>query len=379
MCIKNGGDAFLREVASRDFSDEVAGLLRGPATNREVRDKLKREFQNWALAFEAVPSLKTSELVGQYHRLRHQGIEFPPRDPSATAAMVDSLSAPEWRDNDVCERCRTAFSFTNRKHHCRNCGGVFDNQCSTKRRLLPHFGITGERVRVCDGCDRLLAAGGGKQPPRRNSVADWPPSPSSPRTNGVARSSTFSTGSAKSSYHRHALSVPNRLSSREAADIERAIALSLQEPSTSRPGYNPGYVDGPSRPPDPPISGKNDKIEEEYDPDLAAAIAASLREVEAPRPSAPVSAAGGTDAKVPPKRPPLPSYDLSPAETDALLSFAGDLESAQLAGRLDPRDRMAVARFDALHDRALAARQQLLRGLGDADRKTRQFRSTADS
>lgn len=65
--------------------------------------------------------------------------------------MFTSDTAPGWMDGKCCHRCRVEFSFTQRKHHCRNCGQIFCAQCSSNTCTLPKFGIEKE-VRVCEGC-----------------------------------------------------------------------------------------------------------------------------------------------------------------------------------------------------------------------------------
>jgi hypothetical protein len=46
----------------------------------------------------------------------------------------------EWVDSDVvanCQNCSSSFSFINRKHHCRACGGVYCYNCCNKYIKLP--------------------------------------------------------------------------------------------------------------------------------------------------------------------------------------------------------------------------------------------------
>lgn len=172
-CVKNGGDHFLVEVASREFMDNLVSIIKVPTVNTDVKQKTLRLIQNWAIAFEGKPTL--SYVPTLYKSLKGEGesstrrggddvspdrpcagFTFPPYDPvAASAAMVDSQTAPEWIDSDVCLRCRTEFTMINRKHHCRNCGQVFDQQCSSKTLALPHFGIM-QPVRVCDTCHTKL-------------------------------------------------------------------------------------------------------------------------------------------------------------------------------------------------------------------------------
>lgn len=86
---------------------------------------------------------------------------------------------------------------------------------------------------------------------------------------------------------------PKTLREQADEDLQKAIALSLQESQGhQRNGYVPATSSswpGVSEPPvvDPssrPKAGAND---EEDDPELRAAIEASLREMQAPLPSAP--------------------------------------------------------------------------------------------
>ncbi|KAG9031637.1 Vacuolar protein-sorting-associated protein 27 [Tulasnella sp. UAMH 9824] len=150
MCVKNGGGYFLLEIASRDFMDNFTSILKLPALNRKVQERMLELVQIWAVGFEGKSSLSYVTMV--YKTLKREGFTFPPKDAvAANLIMVDTPTAPDWMDSDWCMRCRTPFTFRNRKHHCRNCGQAFDQACSSETLPLPHRGIV-EPVRVCDSC-----------------------------------------------------------------------------------------------------------------------------------------------------------------------------------------------------------------------------------
>ena len=68
-------------------------------------------------------------------------------------------SGPRWvPDPEVCTcfGCKKSFDWFNRKHHCRHCGRIFCNPCSSHQSLLPQqFGFR-DAQRVCDACHKLL-------------------------------------------------------------------------------------------------------------------------------------------------------------------------------------------------------------------------------
>jgi len=59
------------------------------------------------------------------------------------------------RDSDAlsCKLCDKEFNIARRKHHCRNCGGIFCDSCSDNKMELPS---SGKKLRVCDNCYTLL-------------------------------------------------------------------------------------------------------------------------------------------------------------------------------------------------------------------------------
>jgi hepatocyte growth factor-regulated tyrosine kinase substrate len=171
------------------------------------------------------------------------------------------------------------------------------------------------------------------------------------------------------------------------ADLQRAIRLSLEEVNGQgqhrRPGYVPYQPDSWQRS-EPPLVEHASRppigADEDDDPDLKAAIEASLSEANAPKPSAPtgletpraqapsLSPGSYFPATTPthPAVPALPNYDLAPLESDTIMTFSQTIEEVQAQGGRD------LSRFPAvtqLFDNANSLRPKLAMSLDDTGRK----------
>ncbi|XP_076948825.1 uncharacterized protein LOC143621198 [Bidens hawaiensis] len=68
-----------------------------------------------------------------------------------------SLRGNNWViDATHCQGCSSQFTFINRKHHCRRCGGLFCGSCTQQRMYLRGQGES--PVRICEPCKTLEEA-----------------------------------------------------------------------------------------------------------------------------------------------------------------------------------------------------------------------------
>lgn len=87
-CIKNGGDHFLAEIASREFIDNLVSILKIPALNLDVKNSMLRYIQNWSTSFEGKPALA---YVGQtYKTLTYEGPSNPFDARSTTKSHIQA-------------------------------------------------------------------------------------------------------------------------------------------------------------------------------------------------------------------------------------------------------------------------------------------------
>jgi growth factor-regulated tyrosine kinase substrate len=344
--------------------DNLVSLLRAPgAINGEVRGRMLELIQLWASAFDGNPGL--SYVGDVYLNLKNEGFDFPPPtvvsstfvDSSAVSALMfrvvrhvqlTQLQPPDWSDADVCMRCRTAFTFTNRKHHCRNCGSVFCGSCSSKSIPLPHIGII-QPVRVCDGCHTKLT--------ERRVPSSIPKVLQSPKSQSSRRvvSSAMQPRSA-------------RVEQDDDEDLKRALQMSLEDVKGGTMGYVPHQqptkkVESEPEPANATTVATVSAADDE-DEELKAAIAASLRDMEEQKAKAswstpaPIGDATARTAT----RIDRPDHELSPAEAENISLFATLVDRLQTQ---PPGTILREPQIQELYESIGALRPKLARTFGE--------------
>ena len=138
-----------------------------------------------------------------------------------------------------CDGCHTAFTLLTRRHHCRDCGGLFCDLCSASRRAVPRLGFF-VPVRVCGVCasatapttppavDALVPHGGGLilPPPSSPEVVDEvPPNQEEANLSPRPRQGSNDTVAAAASHEVSPNPVPDKTDAEEEIreDVEAAL------------------------------------------------------------------------------------------------------------------------------------------------------------
>ena len=214
--VKNGGQHFFVEFSNKEFIDAyVAELLtlQNQKRNLDALNLMLDYFQAWAIASQGMEQAKY--LKDKYEELkRRKDLNFPTVDSSKlSSTFIESETAPEWVDSDRCMLSGQLFTFYNRKHHCRNCGGVFLQEYCSKMAPIYKFGID-YPVRVCDTCyDKLV---------KRNDHSN-----SDKATGGKQKVKGVKAVSNNSD-------MKNKMNDREMNDLMEAVKLSLAESQPQR-------------------------------------------------------------------------------------------------------------------------------------------------
>ena len=153
ITMKNCGDNFHSEIISEAFMEKIISILKN-VKSEQLKNKLLEMVQCWGLAFKNTEHKVAYRL---YNVLKAEGYSFPPESSTGMNEFLKSQSAPVWKDGKECNACKVEFGMVTRKHHCRNCGGIFCGNCTTKQAIIPKFGIE-KKVRVCDKCYSLLTS-----------------------------------------------------------------------------------------------------------------------------------------------------------------------------------------------------------------------------
>lgn len=98
-CVKNCGKRFHTEIATKEFLDDLQGILMGSAPEK-VSSKILELIQCWSSAFRNNPEYK---IVSDTHNfLKLNGFEFPVFKEADAMFMADS--APDWAEGNNCYR-----------------------------------------------------------------------------------------------------------------------------------------------------------------------------------------------------------------------------------------------------------------------------------
>ncbi|TEA35394.1 hypothetical protein DBR06_SOUSAS21310020, partial [Sousa chinensis] len=142
-----------RQALQRELQHEkdTSSLLRADLQQVEGLKKELRELQDEKTELQKVCDEQEQALQEMGLHLSQSKLKM-----EDIKEVNKALKGHTWLKDDEathCKQCEKEFSISRRKHHCRNCGHIFCNTCSSNELALPSYP---KPVRVCDSCHTLL-------------------------------------------------------------------------------------------------------------------------------------------------------------------------------------------------------------------------------
>uniref|UniRef100_A0A2K5JQT1 RUN and FYVE domain-containing protein 1 n=1 Tax=Colobus angolensis palliatus TaxID=336983 RepID=A0A2K5JQT1_COLAP len=142
-----------RQALQRELQHErdASSLLRTELQQVEGLKKELRELQDEKAELQKICEEQEQALQEMGLHLSQSKLKM-----EDIKEVNQALKGHAWLKDDEathCRQCEKEFSISRRKHHCRNCGHIFCNTCSSNELALPSYP---KPVRVCDGCHTLL-------------------------------------------------------------------------------------------------------------------------------------------------------------------------------------------------------------------------------
>lgn len=135
----------------------AVSLSPAPASGGTNSAALARILSQQQQSSSAAAAARSYEQESSYY-YGHQS--YAPTSKGEEVDLSDSLPALDFKVQKVadilrpeCPHCGAEFTMSRRRHHCRLCGDVFCDACSSHRVTLPLEGPEFEKpVRICDFC-----------------------------------------------------------------------------------------------------------------------------------------------------------------------------------------------------------------------------------
>jgi len=139
-------------VAELKTEVEQLNSRNGQLVEKMGKMTLQLEFVEKELAISKKRICDQTETLNDMARI----LEESKLETDGLREMTASIKEARWTDDkevNQCIQCAKPFNVSRRKHHCRRCGGVFCQECSSNRMCLAS---SAKPMRVCDTCNNAL-------------------------------------------------------------------------------------------------------------------------------------------------------------------------------------------------------------------------------